>query len=67
MDRYGPHRLAELEHDGEIAGALQDFERLGIVDAARRAQRPAFQSRIVGGASREVLFLLRERHVTALL
>ncbi len=57
----GAHRVAELVNDREIAVPLQHLERLGIVDAARHAKRPALQARVVRGARVEVLLAGLER------
>ncbi len=40
------HRVAELKHERQVAVALEDLERLGVVDAARRAERPALEARV---------------------
>src|SRR5690242_17482181 len=59
VDRsYG---VAELEHERQVAIALEDLERLGVVDAARRAERPALKARIRSRARFKVALLLLER------
>ncbi len=56
-----PDRMAELEHDRQVARTLEDLERLRVVDPARRAEREALRARIGGRAGREVLLPLLER------
>src|SRR4051794_35843438 len=55
------HRVPELEDERQVPVALEDLERLGVVDAARRAERPALEARIGGRARFEVALLLLER------
>src|SRR5882757_10797593 len=54
--------MPEFKYHRQILAALKDLERLGVVDAARRTQRPTFQTGIVLSPGREVfLFLLEGR------
>src|SRR4051812_34258923 len=52
--------VPELEHERQVAIPLEDLERLGVVDAARCAERPALQTRIRARSGVEVALLLLE-------
>ena len=56
----GPHRMAELVEQRQVARPLEDLERLTRVGAAEDAEREALVPRIGGRARREVLLLLRQ-------
>ena len=46
------YRVAELEHNRHIAITLKNLKWLGVVNAARRAESPAFEPRILDIAGR---------------
>src|SRR5215831_441301 len=55
------HRLAELEHDGEIARSLENLKWFRVVNSTWRSERPAFEAWIGFVASRKIFHFAFER------